>query len=355
MLALVGWGETEPDQPGDEDPFEGTEAVFSRIRSAPGRVSLESMLVEMDKLLAVRAVGVPAEVFADVAPKVLAGWRSRCAVESPSHLRRRSRESAVTLLAALLRAREREITDDLTDLLIGTVHRIDARAHRKVTEELVNAFKRVDGKEHLLYRIAEAAVAEPAGPVSQVVFPAIVGGEQTLREIIHEYKTKGPVYRRTVQHTLKASYTNHYRRGMIAMLDVLELGSTIPNHPLLAALEYVKRHAKTQGLVYYPLGETPPRHKGIDADWSALVFRSDTHNKHNARSARPTRSPRSGRCGTCCAARRSGWSAPSATVTRTTTCRATSRPAASTTTPNCASPWPQPRSLPSCAPMSNRP
>lgn len=328
--------------------------MFSRVRSAPGRVSLESMLAEMDKLLAVRAVGVPDEVFADVAPRVLAGWRSRCAVESPSHLRRRSRESAVTLLAALLHAREREITDDLTDLLIGTVHRIDARAHKKVTEDLVNAFKRVDGKEHLLFRIAEASIAKPTGSVSEVVFPAITGGEQTLREIIHEYKTKGSVYRRTVQHTLKASYTNHYRRGMITLLDVLEFGSTIPDHPLLAALEYVKRHAKTQGLVYYPLGETPPRHKGIDADWAALVFRSDKHNKQRAvRQAYEV--ARSGPCVTCCDARRSGLLARHATVTRTTTFRTTSRPVASTTTPSCESPWTRLGSSPSCAPTSRTP
>ncbi|MEU6717939.1 hypothetical protein ABZ897_41275 [Nonomuraea sp. NPDC046802] len=43
----------------------------------------------------------------------------------------------------------------------------------------------------------------------EVVFAAVRGGEQTLRELAHEFKIKGPVYRRTVQTTLKASYTNH--------------------------------------------------------------------------------------------------------------------------------------------------
>ena len=47
-----------------------------------------------------------------------------------------------------------------------------------------------------------------------VVFP-VVGGEQTLRELVAEFKTTGPEYRRTVQTTLQASYTNHYRRGLI--------------------------------------------------------------------------------------------------------------------------------------------
>ena len=56
------------------------------------------------------------------------------------------------------------------------------------------------------------------------------GGEQTLRELVHEYKTKGPVYRRTVQTTLKASYTSHYRRGLIELLDVLEFRSNNTTH-----------------------------------------------------------------------------------------------------------------------------
>lgn len=33
-----------------------------------------------------RAIGLPPRLFADVAPKGLAGWRSRALVESPSHL-----------------------------------------------------------------------------------------------------------------------------------------------------------------------------------------------------------------------------------------------------------------------------
>jgi hypothetical protein len=41
------------------------------------------------------------------------------------------------------------------------------------------------------------------------VHPAVRGGEATLRELVHEYKTNGPAYRRTVQTTLRTSYTSH--------------------------------------------------------------------------------------------------------------------------------------------------
>lgn len=130
----------------DGDGVQGADTVLGSIKSAPGNVSLDSMMVEIGKLEAVRAVGLPAGLFADVAPKVLDGWRARAAIEAPSHLRRHAQPLRVTLLAALIHQREREITDTLVELLIATVHRIGARAERRVTEELINAFKRVTGR-----------------------------------------------------------------------------------------------------------------------------------------------------------------------------------------------------------------
>ena len=255
------------------DDDTGEESVLALIKSVPGNVSLESMLTEIRKLRAVRAIGLPSGLFADVAPRVVAGWRARASVESPSHLRDHPEPLMLTLLAALLHTRLREITDALVELLISTVHRIGARADRKVTEELVNAFKRVTGKENLLFAIAEASLERPDDAVRLVVYPAVAGGEQTLRELVHEFKTKGPVYRRTVQTTLKASYSNHYRRGLIELLDVLEFRSNNATHrPVLDALDLIKRHADAR-LTYYPAGESVPGHKGVLGDWTTLVFK----------------------------------------------------------------------------------
>jgi hypothetical protein len=211
IVALVTGADQEDDTvPGEDGAGEGDDGppVLGKIKEAPGNVSLESMLTEIDKLLVVRAIGFPPDLFADVAPKAVAGWRARAAVESPSHLRTHPLPLRVTLLAALLHEREREITDTLVELFISTVHRIGTRAEKKVTEQLVNAFKKVSGKENILFKLAEASLTEPEGTVREVVYPAVSGGEQTLRELVHEFKTRGPVYRRTVRTTLKASYTN---------------------------------------------------------------------------------------------------------------------------------------------------
>ena len=275
LLDLVALG--DDDTEGADEEYE---SLFALIKASPGNVSLESMMAEIGKLQAVRALGLPVGLFVNVAPRILEDWRARAAVEAPSHLRRHPRALAVTLLAALVHQQEREITDTLVELLIATVHRIGARAERRVTNELINAFKKVTGKENILFSIAEAALSAPDDAVREVVFPAVTGGEQTLRELVHEFKTKGPVYRRTVQTTLRSSYTGHYRRGLIALLDVLEFRSNNSAHrPVIDALTLISRYAKAGNLTYYPLGETVPAHRGTTGDWSDLVYRADTRGR----------------------------------------------------------------------------
>src|SRR5450755_126078 len=197
-----------------DDDYEDDEArdVLALVKASPGNVSLDTTLTEIAKLEAVRAVGLPASLFSDVTPRVLEGWRQRAMVESPSHLREHPRALRVTLLAALLWAREREITDTLVDLLISTVHRIGAKADKKVTNELIGEFKRIANKETLLFKVAEASVSRPDDLVKEAVFPA-VGGEQTLLDLVAEYKSSGPTYRRTVQTKLKASYSTTTAAG----------------------------------------------------------------------------------------------------------------------------------------------
>mgnify|MGYP000981002651 CR=1 FL=1 len=270
LEALVAATADDPDADGPAD-----RSALALIRADPGNVSLDSMLAEIDKLLIVRGIGLPAGAFDGVPPMIVAAWRARAGVESPSHLREHSQTLRVVLLAALVHQRQREITDTLVELLIATVHRINARAQRKVTQELVNAFKRVGGKENILFAIAEAALDTPDGPVRDVVYPAVAGGEQTLRELVHEYRTKGPVYRRTVQTTLKASYTSHYRRGLIKLLDVLEFRSSNTAHqPVIEALSLIHRYAAGR-LSYYPVGEDVPIHHGVTGEWADLVWRRD--------------------------------------------------------------------------------
>jgi hypothetical protein len=250
LLALVSADEGDGDS--EADP-----GLLALIKAATGNVSLASMLTEISRLEAVRAIGLPDGLFADVAPRVVAAWRSRAAVESPSHLRdqRSDPDMTVTLLAALVYSRTWEITDALVTLLLRMVHAIGARADRRVTRQLVAEFRRVHGKENLLFRVAEASAARPDETVRQVVFPVL--GEDNLRNLIAEYKSSGSTYRRTVQTTYRASYSGHYRKGLIRLLEVLEFRSGNSHRSVLDALDLVhryRRHVAAVPRVRFPVG-----------------------------------------------------------------------------------------------------
>jgi len=79
VLALIG-ADVDPAAEADEED-EDPDSVLALIKSVPGNVSLESILAEIRKLTAIRAAGLPPGLFADVAPKVVSGWRARAGAD----------------------------------------------------------------------------------------------------------------------------------------------------------------------------------------------------------------------------------------------------------------------------------
>ncbi|WP_336207007.1 DUF4158 domain-containing protein [Nonomuraea sp. LPB2021202275-12-8] len=261
----------------DEDELEGAD-IFAAIREEPGNVSVKSIEREAFKLGAIRAIQLPEDLFTDIAPAVLLAWRSRVAAEAPSHLREHPDAIKLTLLAAYLHCRQREIIDALVDLLITTVHRINARADTVVTKEFINELKRVSGKENILFKMTRAALEAPEETVSEVIYPAVPGGVDTLVALLHEYTHKGSTYRQHRQRVFKASYTNHYRTGLVQILEALEFGSTNTVHaPMMTALALIKRYKAeaTNRTKYYATGESVPVDRIVPAELAELMYRTD--------------------------------------------------------------------------------
>lgn len=58
--------------------------LLAELKADPGPVSLDTLLREIDKLTAVRDLGLPAGFFDDASEKLLAAWRARAARSWPS-------------------------------------------------------------------------------------------------------------------------------------------------------------------------------------------------------------------------------------------------------------------------------
>jgi hypothetical protein len=201
-------------------------ALLAELKADPGPVGLETLLREIDKLSAVRALGLPAGLFADASEKLVEAWRAGAARSYPSDLRATPRPVRLTLLAALCAVRVSEITDALVELLIGLIHRINTRADRRVERELTEDLRRVRGKEAILFRLAEAAVARPDDTVRTALFPVVA--EKTLRELVREAKANEHAFQARVRTVLRSSYSNHYRRMLPPLLAALDFGCHTP-------------------------------------------------------------------------------------------------------------------------------
>lgn len=68
----------------------------------------------------------------------------------------------------------------------------------------------------------------------EVIYPA-AGGVEVLLELLHEYKATGTTYQRSRRMEFKASYSGHYRRGLIKLIGMLEFRSTNEHQPVVQA------------------------------------------------------------------------------------------------------------------------
>ncbi len=201
---------------------------FAFLKTDPGAVGLSSFLSEISKLQRIRVVGLPSDLFSGISPKLVKTYRQRAATEYPYDLRQHQPAIRYTLMAAFCIQRSQEITDNLIELLIQIIHRIDTRAVRRINQELINEFKAVSGKTGLLFRIAEVAISEPQGVIEQVIYPVV--SLHTLKDLVAEYKSTGTAYQQRVHTVVRNSFASHYRRMMTQLLEVLEFRSNNDIH-----------------------------------------------------------------------------------------------------------------------------
>jgi len=267
--ALLGPAEAPPSDPDTSSAPTLERALLQELRADPGRATLDNLFQEIAKLERIRALQLPPDLFDDMTPTVLHAYRQRVAVEEPYELRRHAVPLRMTLLAAFCLLRGRELTDILVDVLLELVHRLGAKAERKVEKELIEDLKRVHGKTGMLYRLAEASLDHPAGVVQEVIFPVV--SEATLREVVKEWKATGPFYRTHVQTVMRSSYRAHYRRMLPPLLATLEFRSNNAMHqPLIRALALLQQYLQSR-MRTYPVEEDIPLDGVVRDHWRDAV------------------------------------------------------------------------------------
>jgi len=110
--------------------------------------------------------------------------------------------------------------------------------------------------------------------VRDVVFSIV--SEQTLRDLVKEYKSTGSAYQQKVQTMMRSSYSRHYRRMVPVILKHLEFCSNNEVHrPVILALEVLKKYVDLPSTqAYFPRSETVPL-EVVPKDWRPAVVKSE--------------------------------------------------------------------------------
>ncbi len=257
-------------KPSEEDETEWT--IWQSIKAEPGKAGLNSVKEAASRLNLLREVGLSADLFKDVPPKLLERYAKRASVEEPFELRRHAGPLKVTLMSAFLHRRSEDLTDNLVDLLVETVHKMGKKAERRIDAGLGEALQKAAGKMAKLYRMAKAAVDAPKGTIEDVIFPA--APEKWLLTLIQEVE-KGSDYRGKVRTSLQRSYRYHYRRMVPELLNTLEFRCTNARHqPVMQAIEVLKSNLTHKGSSY-PKGVIAPLKGVVPSGWMPLVVEKE--------------------------------------------------------------------------------
>lgn len=268
-------------EPGEDDP---AQYPLNDLKSGAGEAKVKNIKKVADRLKLLQQINLPSDLFVGMPLRFLRQYQQQAAVESISHLQRRENEAQTyTLLAAFCWVRQREITDQLVELFIQTLNDIRLKAKQHVERQLLTEFIRVDGKQQLLYRLAEVMWENPDGIIRETLYPVV--GKERLRSLVHEAKHQG-TYHHSIQTRINGSYTHHYRQMLPPLLEVLTFRSNNEQYqPLIKALDVVAAYLQEED-AFYPLEEKVPLEDVIQKQWHNWIYQQDPRGKQRVRRVR---------------------------------------------------------------------
>lgn len=262
-------------------------APLHEMKLGAGGATVKHIQRVCDRLKGLQSIQLPENLFEGLPVSYLRQYQRQVSVESPSHLLRREStapEQMYTLLAAFCWVRQRQVTDDLVDLFIRVLQNIKIKAEREEKKHLIADFIRVEGKQRLLFNLAEVMLNNPQGIIEEVLYPVV--GQARLEVLVEEAQQTG-TYRQAVQTRIGSSYSFHYRQMLPPMLEVLDFRSNNTRHqPLIGALKVVETYLEDRGRSFYPVEAVMPIEGVIPGVLQTWIYERNRSGKLQVRRTR---------------------------------------------------------------------
>ena len=140
-----------------------------------------------------------------------------------------------------------KITDNLSNLLSETIHKLETKAENKVKKEYLRNVKqgKIINKKDIGIKLAEAALNNPEGKVKDVIYPVV--SPETLKEFIEDLQNNDKDYNNKVYKLLRSSYQRHYRQSIPKIIEVLGFNSNNDIYkPMIRGIELITRLCLTK-------------------------------------------------------------------------------------------------------------
>jgi len=246
---------------------------YEWMQANPRKFGMKTLLSEIRRLEFVNEFGIKADHLNDVPDEMLKLLRDRAAPEGAYQIKRHPLSIGYALMAALLHFRRMELIDNIIDIFLQLIRRIEKKADKKLERDLIGSIKAVYKKKEYLYKMAKAVTQNPQGTVENVVFPIV--GKEILYQIVAEYEGRELNYENNQTAEKKKRYTGSYRRMMKPVLDILVFKTANPaRQPLLDGIALIRKHLVKKH-VCYPETEDIPEGLKLTGSWKEMIVEDE--------------------------------------------------------------------------------
>ncbi|ANS52113.1 transposase [Bacillus thuringiensis] len=248
--------------------------AFRQLLSSPRKPSVNTMEMEVKKLLAIRHLQIPNELFHHLTPKLIKKYRLRAATETVTELRAHPISIRYTLLAILFYHRQSEIIDYLADLLDEITLKFGNKAKNTTRNETVAELEKVQGKNKHILNLLKATVDHPNGIIQDTLYPIV--SSSTIRDIIKDMSRNSREYKEKIYIKMHSSYRGHYRRALCDILKNLTFKSNNLSHqPIIEALQLIQEYSDS-GQRFFAIGDEVPIEGVIQSKWKDIIIETDS-------------------------------------------------------------------------------
>lgn len=240
---------------------------------------LKNVQFEITKLNRLRSIKIPNSLFETASRKLIQKYYTRILAEFPGSIKRHDEETRYTTMVAFCYLRSQVLTDNLTELFIQLIHKMNTSSEAFITKEMVLEIKRVNGKFDILHTLADTAANHPNSTIQDKIYPKV--SQETLRNLAAELHHTGKWYQSKVQTKMCSFYSHGSRKMLLALLNTFIFHTNNAEaEALLKAVEYIKQHQNQSG-EYYPDIKVVPIDGVINSAWRSAVIEGQHVNRMN--------------------------------------------------------------------------